>query len=326
MAATTTTPKRARQRSKKPKTSDVNPTAQAIKDIEELTGSRVITYVSRRMLGPWDISPIHRLLANIGHQHKVSVIVQSEGGYPDDAFKLANVIHEFGDHITFIVPSYANSAATLLCLSGNRILMGPISELSPTNPMMYVDERLITPTVLPPEGTPVDHKGWDETPKRRMAAHALRDFLTASGVLTSDGDYDPEKLSVYMTKGILNPFLLGDFERSGKMALQYAENLLRTYMFQGDADADERASKAARTLCEVYYDHSYPIGRREAREQLGLKVEDMPEELWEKASELVAAYDHMMESQDISRVFETSIKSEVEHWSLPETDTDEEED
>ena len=191
--------------------------------------------------------------------------------------------------------------------------------------MMDVDERLITPTVLEPGSVPVDRKEWEEPPKRQMAAHALRDFLTAAGVLTSNGDYDPEKLSVYMTKGILNPFLLGDFERSGKIALQYAENLLRTYMFKDDADGAERASTTARILCEGYYDHAYPIGRKEARERLGLKVEDMPEELWVKASELVAAYDRMMSAQHIARVIETSEDFEISHWRLPKPSEEEDE-
>ena len=213
----------------------------AIKEIEDLTGHRVVAYVSRRSLGPWDILPFYRLLAGIGYQEELSIIVQSPGGYPDDAFKLATVIHEFGERITFIVPSYANSAATLLCLSGNQILMGPVSELSPTNPMMSVDQRLITPTVMEPGGSQ-DRREWTESPTRRMAAHALRDFLIAAGVLTSEGDYDPEKLSVYMTRGILNPFLLGDFERSGKIALQYAQNLLRGYMFDGGRRASIKGS------------------------------------------------------------------------------------
>ena len=309
---TTAAANRVKARGKRPIASDTWSSSEAIKEIEDITESRVIAYVSTRLLGPWDILPFHRLLAKIGHQENLSVIVQSRGGFPDDAFKLANVIHEFGDHITFIVPSFANSAATLLCLSGNRILMGPITELGPTNPMMHVDERLITPTVLEPGPAPVDRKGWDEPPTRQMAAHALRDFLTAAGVLTSEGAYDPEKLSVYMTKGILNPFLLGDFERSGKIAVQYAENLLRVHMFQGDANADEQASKTARILCEGYYDHAYPIGRKEAREQLSLKVEDMPEELWEKSSELVSAYERMMQTQGIDRVIETRDSSEMD--------------
>ena len=282
----------------------------AIKEIEEITSHRVVAYVSKRPLGPWDVLPFYRLLAKIGHQKDLSIIVQSSGGYPDDAYKLATVIHEFGDRITFVVPSYANSAATLLCLSGTQILMGPVSELGPTNPMMSVDQRLITPTVMEPGESP------DRRPesRARMAAHALRDFLISAGVLTSEGDYDPEKLSVYMTKGILNPFLLGDFERSGKIALQYAKNLLRTHMFDGD---DERASKAAKILCEDYYDHSYPIGRKEARETVGLAVTDMPDDLWDQTSKLVSAYDQMMEDQEIARVIETSNSFEIDHWAKP---------
>ena len=321
---TTNAQTRPRQRKTKPMASGPKTPADAIKELEPIVGSRVIAYVSQRTLGPWDIIPFYRLLAKIGHQDKLSVIVQSRGGFPDDAFKLANVIHEFGDHVTFIVPSYANSAATLLCLSGNLILMGPTTELSPTNPMMDVDERLITPVFLEPESAPVDRKEWGEPPKRQMAAHALRDFLTAAGVLTSNGDYDPEKLSVYMTKGILNPFLLGDFERSGKIALQYAENLLKAYMFKDEKDGAQRASTTATTLCEGYYDHAYPIGRKEARDRLGLKVDDMPEELWARVSELIVAYEQLMSEQHIARVIETSDGFEIAHWRVSRPNEDEE--
>ncbi len=151
---------------------------------------------------------------------------------------------------------------------------------------------------------------------RPMAAHALRDFLTASGVLRADGKgYDPEVLSVYMAKGVLNPFLLGEFERSSKIAVQYTETLLTTYMFRGEENAVAQAQKVAKRLCEGYYDHAYPISRKEAREALGLKVEDMPDELWQRSSELMRAYDSMMESQNIATIMETSEAFEIEHWA-----------
>ena len=290
--------------------------AEVIAEIENLVEGRVIVYVSYRSVGPWDITPFYESLAEIGHQENLSILIASSGGYPDDAFKLANLIHEFGEHVTFIVPTNANSAATLLCLSGNRILMGPTSELGPTNPMMSVDQRLITPTVLEPGGgSDGDRRDWDALPKRTMAAHALRDFLIAANVLTSEGGYDPEKLSVYMTQGILNPFLLGDFERSGKIALQYAESLLKNFMFKDDPDVAEKAEKTARLLCEGYFDHSYPIARKEAREHLKLKVEDMSDDLWQAASSLVHAYGVMMREQRIARVLETSQSNSIDHWA-----------
>ena len=291
------------------------PAAQAIKEIEGIMRCRVIVYAARRSIGPWDVAPFYSLLEKLGHQDKLAIIIQSTGGFPDDAFKIAKVIRESSDHVTFVVPSYANSAATLLCLSGDCILMGPVSELGPTNPMMYVDERLITPTV--PQ--PMIDGGSQEKPtqprQRQMAAHALRDFLKASGVLRADGKgYDPEVLSVYMAKGVLNPFLLGDFERSGKIAVQYTETLLTDYMFRGREDSKALANEAAAHLCEGYYDHQYPIVRKEAREVLHLNVEDMSSELWNHCSELMQAYDQMMEAQSIAVIIETSNDFKITHW------------
>lgn len=290
------------------------PAAEAIKEIEAAIGCRIIVYVAQRSIGPWDVTPIYSLLEKLGHQNKLAVIIQSTGGFPDDAFKIANVIREFADHVTFVVPSYANSAATLLCLSGDRILMGPVSELGPTNPMMYVDERLITPT-LP---QPVVVSPQEKPQRRQMAAHALRDFLKASGVLRADGKgYDPEVLSVYMAKGVLNPFLLGDFERSGKIAVQYTETLLTNYMFKGHENAATLAQEVAAHLCEGYYDHQYPILRKEAHEVLHLNVEDMPTDIWNLSSELMQAYDQMMEAQNIAVIIETSEGYKITHWKPP---------
>jgi hypothetical protein len=292
--------------------------SEAIKEIEPVADSRVIVYTSGRNIGYWDIPPLYRLLDKLGHQQRLSVILQSHGGFTDDAFKMANTIHEFADDVVFIVPSYANSAATLLCLSGNKVLMGPTSELSPTNPMMNVDERLITPTILELKPVSTEPKEKDMPKQRQMAAYALRDFLIASGVLIKGEsgrmEYDPQKLSVYMANGILNPFLLGEFERSGKKVIQYAEALLSRYMFCKRKDCNELAHKTAEDLCEGYYDHNYPIGRKEARDVLKLEVEDMPDELWRRSSELLTAYDRMMGTQNIATLIETSEAFEIDHW------------
>ncbi len=115
------------------------PASDVIKEIEDtFLNHRVLVYTAGRSIGFWDIPPMFRILEKLGKQKQLSIILQNRGGYMDDAFKMANVIHEFAEEVTFIIPSYANSAATLLCLSGNKLLMGTISELGPTNPMMIV--------------------------------------------------------------------------------------------------------------------------------------------------------------------------------------------
>ncbi len=306
-------PKQAQAKETEPK-----PASVAIAELQAMLQCRVVAYTARRSIGPWDVMPFYSILQRIGHQSKLAVAIQSTGGFPDDAFKIAQMIREFADDVTFIVPSYANSAATLLCLSGNSIQMGPTSELGPTNPMMYVDERLIAPT-LP---QPVIDSGSQQEPaeprQRQMAAHALHDFLKASGVLRADGKgYDPDVLSVYVSKGVLNPFLLGEFERSGKISIQYTETLLVNYMFKGRDNAAQLAQEVAAHLCEGYYDHSYPILRKEAREVLHLNVLDMPTELWNRTSELMQAYDLMMEAQKIAVIIETSDNYKITYWPTP---------
>lgn len=301
-----------------PPNSSAKPAAQAIKEIEGMLGCRVVVYTAQRSIGPWDVPPFYSLLENLGHQGKLAIIVQSGGGFPDDAFKIATVIRESASHVTFVVPSFAKSAATLLCLSGDLILMGSVSELGPTNPMMNVDERLIIPTVPQPFTDDPSQQKPSQPRQRQMAAHALRDFLIASGVLRADGTgYDPEVLSVYMAKGVLNPFLLGEFERSAKIAMQYTETLLTSYMFKGQKYGAKLAQGAAKHLCEGYYDHAYPIGRKEAREVLHLNVEDMSPELWLHSSELMQAYDRMMETQNIAVIIESSDEYKITHWPPP---------
>lgn len=306
------------EKAKPPQKPTEKPASEAIKEIEPIADGKVIVYTSGRYIGYWDIPPLYRLLEKLGPQKRLSIILQSRGGFSDDAFKMANIIHEFTDDVVFIVPSYANSAATLLCLSGNRILMGPISELGPTNAMMNVDERLITPTVPEPNPVNTEPKEKDMPKQRQMAAYALRDFLIASGVLikgeSGSMEYDPQKLSVYMANGILNPFLLGEFERSGKKVIQYAETLLSRYMFCKQEDCNVLASMTARKLCEGYYDHNYPISRKEARDDLRLEVEDMSDELRKRSSELLIAYDRMMAAQNIATIIETSEAFEIDHW------------
>ena len=274
---------------------------EVIAEIENTRGHRLVAYVSIGSIGPWDILPLHELLSKLGHQEHLDFAIQSPGGYADDAYHMATVLHEHCDHLSILVPTRAKSAATLVCLAGSEILMGPTSELGPTDPMIQVDERLITPTVAPL----VEKAEGKEPEKKQMNAHALRDFLESVGVIKEDKSYDLDKLCIFMDKGILNPWLLGDFERSTKQAKQFAEQLLIRHMFKDKPEKQKMVPEIVKQLCEGYYHHNYPIGRREARE-LGLEIIDMSEELWDISFNLMVAYDIMMREQKIRNLIETS--------------------
>jgi len=266
--------------------------------------------------------PMFSLLSETGRVERLSLILQSSGGYADDAYKIANLIREFCDHLTIIVPLRAKSAATILSLAGNQILMSALSELGPCDPMIRVDASIVTPTSLPirpPDEEEELEESGRERRKRQINALALRDFLEAAGILQTDDQgrvkgYDCEKLLPFCEKGILNPWLLGDFERSFKQPYQFAENLLCRYMFKGHPDCSDRVPDIARKLTEGFYYHDYPISRREAQE-LGLVVHDMGTDLQNRIGELMVAYDVMKQEQRLRTVIETSRSYRTFKWA-----------
>lgn len=108
------------------------PASEAIRDIERSLGNgSVLIYIQDLAIGTWDVIPIFSQLSHLGKVSNLNLILDSIASYPDDAYKIANVMHEFCDSLTVIIPFKAKSAATLLSLAGQTIVMGPLSELGP---------------------------------------------------------------------------------------------------------------------------------------------------------------------------------------------------
>lgn len=71
------------------------------------------------------------------HPDNLDVIVDSFGGDADAAYHIAKLLDsQFTGTITYIVPRFAKSAATLLICGGNRIIMSETSELGPLDPQI----------------------------------------------------------------------------------------------------------------------------------------------------------------------------------------------
>lgn len=67
----------------------------------------------------------------------LDVLVHSSGGDIDAAYNLAQLFRRFGEkRLTFIVPRWAKSTATLLVCAGDEILMTPVAELGPLDPQI----------------------------------------------------------------------------------------------------------------------------------------------------------------------------------------------
>jgi ClpP class serine protease len=106
-----------------------------IQHIEELRGSRVVVYVTGDR-PPWGaqigndaIRPLYDHLRQLGHVEALDLFIYSRGGDIDVPWRIATGLRNTAAKWSVLVPFRANSAATLLALGADEIVMGPQAEL-----------------------------------------------------------------------------------------------------------------------------------------------------------------------------------------------------
>lgn len=83
------------------------------------------------------------------NKRKVYLLVNSIGGTLSSAYKTAKAVRDTFNDITVFVPHYALSGGTLLALTGNRIRMGMMSQLSPLDVQVnHKDEQVSVNSLL----------------------------------------------------------------------------------------------------------------------------------------------------------------------------------
>jgi ClpP class serine protease len=73
-------------------------------------------------------------LDKIGVVDRICFIIYSRGGETLSAWSLINLVRQYCDYLIALVPSRAHSAATLMCLGANEIVMTKQATLGPIDP------------------------------------------------------------------------------------------------------------------------------------------------------------------------------------------------
>lgn len=244
-----------------------------IKRLEELRDSKVLVYFSYTPLDDSILVPLYEQLKEIGHTKKIDLVLHSYGGAVDTPYKVVMLIREFCEEFSVIVPFVAKSAASMLVLGADEVVMGPISELGPIDPL--VKHPVYKDVLVPVQAV------W----------HCL-DFFQRSIVNSSNPEVAINIATPMLSK--LDPWLIGDYEKTIKASRQYAETLLSRYMLK---NAPEKVSLVTNALTEGYFSHGYPIGRREAKE-LGIKVIEAHGELWDIIWNLYLGYEKIFKEKE----------------------------
>lgn len=238
---------------------------QRIDKIQKTRNSKVIVYYGLDLLDFKDAEEIYEVLACYPSPCNLDLFLLSSGGYSGAAFKIARMFQEMtsGDGVKFsvLIPYYAKSAATILALGADEIVMGLSSEMGPIDPQL-------------------------PTSNGHVPLLALKDAI----------DYvKNEVASNPATAQLFWPLIqqiqlmsLGQFEREISSAKQYAEQLLRSRMFK---NVPEQSAITAERLTSWYKNHGHIIDRTEARETLNLNIVDADAELWNLMWQLHKLYD-----------------------------------
>lgn len=188
-------------------------------------------------------------LLNEANAKNAYLLVNSPGGNMNSTYKIAKAIRSTLDNIVTFVPHIAASGGTLLALTGNEIVMGAMSHLTPLDVQMHY------------KGTSVS------------AATFMRFFSRASKwfekIRPEEAPYPHRALS-----DKLDPFLMEEWSGSMDTAISYVSEILE---LTGYKDSEGIAQR----LVLAFPSHSYVITRDKARE-IGLNVKDSEEfkEIW----------------------------------------------
>lgn len=227
-------------------------TQQALRAIEEKVAGPVVVYYtgSDSRIHDDDVKYFYSHLKKIGYQKKLYFILVSHGGNGQSAWRVANLLRNFCDELAVVLPEVAASAATMLSLAADEIIMTPLAYLTAVDTSIY---------------HPLNPKDADN-----KAVYVELDEVNRSvNALVQDTAVEKSKEEVFKTIfNYIHPVAFGAVARSTNLSEMLCSDIMDLKKQKDDA---KKKKEIIEKLNASYPSHSYPITRHKARE-LGLPV------------------------------------------------------
>ncbi len=251
----------------------------AVSALEAARSSRILlliegTMMFRRQISECTYADVRRALANT-HLDKLDLLIASNGGLPDEAYKITRLLQTRSAHFSVLVPEHAKSAATLICLGAREIVMTRDAELGPID-MQIHDSR--------------EPNGWISALQEFKGLEAISSFchmfLDGTSTLIENISGRSMSDSIETASAFVSPLLrplfeqvdprkLGGYTRALEVMERYGERLL------GAAGYDrEDCRRIVHRLVYHYPSHGFVIHVDEAA-RMGLRAVPAPNETME---------------------------------------------
>ena len=239
-------------------------------EVERIRKRPLITYVTSirsNMSGIMAGDSISQIIQQIelisSESNEVDFLIISNGGDPITSLRIISLLRERFKKVSVLLPYVAYSAATVLALGADEIVMHPYSNLGPVDPQLTVSHS--------------NEKGVQE--RLQFSSEDLTNYVD---FLKSDvGITDQEHLvsAIQPLLRDVGSLPIGSAKRGQQLSLTLSEKMLALHIKDTN-----KAKTIARALNSSYYHHGYAVGRKEAKD-IGLTVTspslDLEKVLWE---------------------------------------------
>ncbi len=243
---------------------------ELLRKISEKRGRYLISYVtsirpnmSCNMAGDAIIPVIEQIDSIPETAQEVDFLIISNGGDPITSLRIMSLLRERFDKIAVLLPYVAYSAATILALGADEIVMHPYSNLGPVDPQLTVSHN--------------NEKGIREN--MQFSSEDLRNYVE---FIKNDVGITDQQHLVSAVSPLLKDvgtLPIGTAKRSQQLSLTLSEKMLGWHV-----DDSAKAKSIAKALNSSYYHHGYAVGRKEAQE-IGLPIsvpdKDLESMLWD---------------------------------------------
>lgn len=211
-------------------------------------------------------------LKEAGKTGQVDILINSPGGNLTSCYNLARLFSRCANSWEALVPAYAASGATLICLGSFNIVMSEISQLGPLDPQVISRRR------------EKFFQSERQSPLEAFAAvRYLRRFslesLDAVMLFLLEHQVAPQlalttarDMAIHLVEPILGkiePYDVGSFALDSRIAIEYCKRI-------GDPENKDKKTQRnvdSRVLVETYPAHEFVIDIEEAR-ALNFKVSE----------------------------------------------------
>lgn len=244
-------------------------TQSVIEQVATHLGGPLITYWNnpRGSVFSSDVVALYEVLEQLGQHETIYLFIKSDGGSGQVALRMVSLLRQHCRSLVALVPLECASAATMVTLGANQILMGPTAYLTAVD------------TSLNHALSPVDR----DNDRVSVSLDELNRVIRLWRSEQADSTENPYKsLFAYV-----HPLVIGAVDRAESLSIMLCRELLAHHISD-----EEVAHKIAATLNSKYPSHSYPILLTEAA-KIGLNAGVLPPAINALLLELNGLYSEM---------------------------------